>query len=372
MQTTESQAATPSRKRNGGIDLWKFIFSIVIVLFHFSENLGDDAIKLFSSGSIAVEFFFVVSGFLMFGSSRKYINNGCSVGKNTRHFLLHKISNMLPEMTVAWIIGFIVLHLHKSGLTLTSLFGDFLTGLWELLFVQFSGLSGFRANTVTWYISAMLLVMLVLFPLLIKNKSFFINIIAPATVIFMLGYLCANFGNLQDPSIWLGFCNRGLPRAFAEIALGCICFPLCQQLKQMNFSKLGAYLLSFFEMGGYLLMLIYSYNSSRGTLDFAILFCVAISITITFSEQSSIAFLFNHSVFSWLGKISFPLFLGHRYWGERIDEFFPQLSYFQRLLVYSMFVILTTAFIYFTAKAIRKCLPDLKKKCKQLLFVTQS
>lgn len=53
-------------KHNGIISLWKFIFCIVIIGFHLNAiqhykntNFG------FLYGSIAVEFFFIVSGYLL-------------------------------------------------------------------------------------------------------------------------------------------------------------------------------------------------------------------------------------------------------------------------------------------------------------------
>ena len=50
-----------------------------------------------------------------------------------------------------------------------------------------SGMAGYRVNTVTWYISAMILAMLILYPLLIKYKDTFFFIIAPCLSIFLLG-----------------------------------------------------------------------------------------------------------------------------------------------------------------------------------------
>ena len=43
--------------RNGKIDLLKFIFSIIVVIYHF--NVGNYHYTLFIKGYVAVEFFFV-------------------------------------------------------------------------------------------------------------------------------------------------------------------------------------------------------------------------------------------------------------------------------------------------------------------------
>ena len=52
-------------KKNGAIDFWKFAFSIMIVLFHSYYFANNEDGAIFREGRIAVEFFFIVSGFFM-------------------------------------------------------------------------------------------------------------------------------------------------------------------------------------------------------------------------------------------------------------------------------------------------------------------
>ena len=51
-------------KRNGKIDLLRFLFAVIIVLHHTRYLFGDEHC-FFHGGSLAVEFFFIVSGYLM-------------------------------------------------------------------------------------------------------------------------------------------------------------------------------------------------------------------------------------------------------------------------------------------------------------------
>ena len=52
-------------KHNGIISLWKFIFAIVIVLFHSNSYFSPEKRLFMSGGYIGVEFFFIVSGFYL-------------------------------------------------------------------------------------------------------------------------------------------------------------------------------------------------------------------------------------------------------------------------------------------------------------------
>ena len=55
-------------KRNQTIELLRFFFAVVIVLYHGRVIFP---ISLFPSGYLAVEFFFIVSGYMMVKSSKK-------------------------------------------------------------------------------------------------------------------------------------------------------------------------------------------------------------------------------------------------------------------------------------------------------------
>lgn len=343
-------------KRNGAIDFWRFIFSVIIVCFHGSKNLTGSKAPFFG-GAIAVEFFFLVSGFLMAASVGKY--SAERVGESTRTFLFHKIKGVFPEVLMGWCIGFIVKH-WSIHVTLAKLVRDFFTGLWELFFLRQSGFAGYNPNAVTWYLSSMLLAMFLLFPLLLKNKDTFINIIAPLLTIFLLGYLCITSKHLRKPTLWLGFCTKGTLRAVAEVCLGCICWAACQKLKSFQYTPLAKALFAFIELGGYICIVLYSNHFRANILDFAVVFLFAICITITFSHLSITASLFDNKVCYWLGKISLALYVSHAYWSHRLPDFFPDYSRRQLFFIYIIFAACTTAVIYLGAILIRKVIPKLR------------
>ena len=73
--------------RNGKIEFFRFFFSIAVLLFHLEKYIlgeskcgGDIGLSLFVHGAMGVEFFFLVSGFLMAKSAQKvYANNTMSL-----------------------------------------------------------------------------------------------------------------------------------------------------------------------------------------------------------------------------------------------------------------------------------------------------
>ncbi|MGN1031669.1 MAG: acyltransferase family protein [Butyricicoccaceae bacterium] len=356
-------------KRNGAIDFWKFVFSVLIVIFH-SRNLTENRTGTpFIGGVIGVEFFFLVSGFLMAASISKKESASVSVGEESREFLFHKIRGLYPEFLVAWLCGFVVEHIGiEKAVTLKVLLKDAATGVWELLFLRESGLTDFRANVVTWYLSAMLLAMLILVPIFLKNQKLFLNILAPGIAIFLLGYMCHNYHNLRGPTDWNGWCYKGLLRAIAELCLGCVCWMVCQRFKQLRLTGIARILLAVIELGSYAVVIMWAYGHSGDKMDYVMLTLLTIAVTITFSHMSAVAELFDHALMYWLGKFSFSIFLGHGYWSHALPRLFPQEGYRQLFPKYLVAVILTSAFIYLASELIRKSWPTVSQKIRKKLI----
>ena len=59
-------------KHNGIIGFWKFMFCMMVLLLHCSPNAK---LKIFKQGYLGVEFFFIVSGYLMASNTLKQKEN---------------------------------------------------------------------------------------------------------------------------------------------------------------------------------------------------------------------------------------------------------------------------------------------------------
>lgn len=367
----EERKNTQPQKRNGAIDFWKFVFSLVIVSFHTFHYRSINGMQPFISGNSSVEFFFLVSGFLMAQSA--YRNNAAfsdkgSLGEATFHFMKRKIKGLYPEFTVAWIFAFIVMHLAKKSFTLTSMAKDFLTGIWELCLLRMSGLAGYRANVVTWYISAMILAMLILYPLLFKYKDTFLFILAPALSIFLLGYMYQVFGSLNGGTTWQHFYYRGYMRALADLCLGCILWKICQAIKRYQYTELARILFSAVELSGYMFCLFWMFGKHSSEMTFVILMIFAVCIPITFSHKAITASLFDNRLCYFLGKASFSLYIGHIFWIKSLDAFFPSYTFKQQLLILAVLLAITVAAIMGLSDLIRKNMPSAVSLFKGLLI----
>ena len=351
-----------AKQRNGAIDFWRFVFAVILVIFHSSMleiNLlhpGEDYTFPFLVGSLSVEFFLLTSGFLFAKSLNKRPENNILSWKGTWAFMKGKLMSFYPAFLICLGLTFLITNATNlichvdpfiKGASVTdnikNLFINFGKLLYEATLLRNFGMDFERLLDQAWYLSAMLLVMLLLYPLYAKNKRRFENYIAPLIAIVLLGYLFMHGQSLLNPSkkfellYKYPITYKGNVRAMAEICLGVVCYRICEWLKRIDFTKLGKIVLAVIELFGYGFAIVYMHFMALGdctmfwhrlsiavaeksggafepidlmqtspfnAIQFVLLLFLSISIVITFSEKSAISKLFRHKIFIVLGQYS--------------------------------------------------------------------
>jgi len=308
----ETQNKVITKKHNGIISFWKFMFCFMIVVFHgklFAKS-SKDAILI--GGSIGVEFFFIVSGYLMTKSAlKKKDDTNESIGNETLKYVWKKYKSFIPYTLVTGIIGLIVYNIYNNPGIIKNL-----SNIHEILLFRMTGIRCLTVNIPTWYISSMLICMIILYPLLRKYKENFIYIVAPLIVLLGIGYLLHEYKNLRGPGIWLGITFKGNIRAFAELTLGSIVYLLSEKIKSIKFTNFGKLFITFIEIGSFILIFLISHFMESGIkYDGILLFIITVGITLAFSEQT-LEYNFLCNKFSyWLERLSLTLYMIH--WSVR-------------------------------------------------------
>ena len=354
------------KQHNVTIDFLRFLFSVIVVLHHSRYVLGDDNCY-FLGGSLAVEFFFFVSGYLLLvgvdkagrknsagdllsggvetkgvgagnllpgGADEKGVGAGTTgIGAETLHFILHKIRSFLPEFLIAWWIGFVLIGVVRQYGVLDYLkaFGN---DFWELTLVKMSGLFTHGIDGAMWYLSAMLLGMALLYPLLRTKRDLMTHLVCPLLALFLYGYLCQAEGHPRDPIVWLGLCYKGLVRAVAGLCTGVVICMAVRRIKKLapaGLTKLG----NAFAIGTQLLCLIltirYMAEQEPSEYDYFYMFLLMFLVLISFSGFGLESVLGNsqrlHLLSAFLGKYSLSLYLGHLYFAQHVNELLPEELY---------------------------------------------
>ncbi|MBQ7106509.1 MAG: acyltransferase [Clostridia bacterium] len=349
-------------KRIGEIELFRFIFTIIIIILHAQYLMGTDI--PFISGSLAVEFFFIVSGYLMMASitrlQDKTINN---LANETVGFIWKKIYPIYPEILVSFIIGFVFKSIARSYSIVDSV-KMFMGSFFEITLLQRTGIGEISVNSAIWYIHSMLLCMLILYPLIRKFPQMMQKVVMPVGALLLLGWLYQTYGNLLSPSVWTGFTFKGNIRAIAELSLGAVCYQFVDYLKSFNFNngiKIALTVIKWCCWTGSITYMYFYFTDHRG--DFGILFVIMLAVIISFSTQSIDAPIYQNKFVFWLGKISFPLYVAHIYFARNLGFILPaSLNDAAKMSIYFACSITAALIVTLAANGIRKLTPVIKEK----------
>lgn len=301
------------KEKNGKIELLRFIFAIAILLRHinlkvFNLDATIGPFSLSKLGYIGVEFFFLVSGYLMAMNIYKHKDEECTnLGVGTAKYIFRKIKAIFPYHLIACIAMAIILWVGSKQIVPWKV----IPRLPSILFVQTTGILGSESPLIAmeWYLSAMFLGMFILYPLCRKNYQKFIYWIAPLIVVLVLGYLNKATGFLSGSSTYMSFTYKCNFRAIGELALGMICFEVARHLKDLQLSKFKKIMLIVFENLCYIFVGIVMFSNLSSSYEMICLILLACAITITFGLFGNRYKMYNNKFTYFLGNISLPIYL---------------------------------------------------------------
>lgn len=282
----------PFSQKNNAIEFYRFIFAVIIYLLHAKTVLS---VNIFPFGYLSVEFFFILSGFLL--AKHNTISSLNSERKILQYFYT-KLKKIFPLHAFAWILMAII----SIKLYDVSVIPIITTGLTEFFLLEGFGFPKTLVNGVAWYLSAYFagLYIIVHCQLYIK-KELLLYFIAPLTILMGYGYIIKNFNHLN---VVAGYFL--LLRGVSGLMLGYLSFFIFQNIKETKTTK-KYYLCTIIEIvcGGLLLI-----NCMGIYVNFMLFpFISALLIVSTFTENSIFAKYLNNKIIAFLGKISLAFYL---------------------------------------------------------------
>ena len=149
------------KKRNGNIELMRFVFCVVIILFHINSRidvtlpsvLPGEYFSFFRRGCIGVEFFFLVSGYFMAASAKKNYETK-SIARSTQSFMYKKFLGIYPYHIVACVTNIVLLKAASILISHKNVSRNLLAMVPELFLVDYSGIYAKHGMTTAWYLGA--------------------------------------------------------------------------------------------------------------------------------------------------------------------------------------------------------------------------
>ena len=343
---------THASRHVGSIDVLKFLLAIAVVVLHAGEDeVFSGTTGHLSMGGLAVEGFFVISGCLMCASAeRDAARSTSSLGEDTARFIWRKVKGILVPYVVAVVIYF-ACWMHTTGWEMLAVEGDgafcrhVFRWLPNLLLIFMGGVMQDTALiNVVWYISAMLIVMLVIYPLVRRVGRNYTMVVAPFCAIMLMGFVYnIGGGSYKETVALVGFAPQGLVRAFIGINWGCVAYELSRHLKDLDLTNLARALLT---AAVACLLAIYfcvmEFGEDKDSYSMVLLLPALIGIL--FSGKMAGSGIFDNRASSYLGRASTYIYLYHAALRRVLYAYAPEITYHQALAVmllgsFAMFVV---------------------------------
>ena len=351
------------KPRNSYIDIIKLVFSIMIVLFHFGEGIAP-------SGRIAVEGFFMISGYLMMVkiSQNDRVPKNRYTGFQTIEFIIHKLKSLLVYLVPSFMLTIVVDTLYYNKPIL-----DVLKAL-PLYFFDVFPLNalGYRGNYIigiSWYLSSMFFSLAVLFPICVKYKEKFILKVGIPIALLIYGYLSCSIGTLAVP-VWYETLGKvqipmGLLRGIAGCTLGCVVFVIVEEIQRRKIEKTIRRKSLLLEMGGgaYFLYIVSCYPASR--YDYLMIFVLFGLLIIGISGITGLQHWYSFTWTRQLNICSIILVLNHYHWGQILSSKYGE-NKGDHFLEYCLYVLCSSAIVYLSVW-IYKRIQDKKRNRKTMI-----
>lgn len=328
------------KTRNGYIDLLRFVAACIIMYFHFEIApfiRPDGTPGSFPSGGLFVEFFFMLSGY--FAISSFYMSDGkLHIGK----YMLKKYVRFLPytffavTFTYVWILICSNPSLFEAAKTLCML-------PFEALLMRNTGINRVGHNGVLWYLSAMLITMPIILYTARRFPTVFKEYLVWVLPLCFYGYVLSRYGTIRTTH-W----QISNIRALAGMLLGCNIYFIVHAVENIRFSSRGKTILTVLELGLFGLILLFCMvrSFSKTYLD---AFCVLLMYLFTIVALSGKSWTskIQGRFFTYLGKISFPLYCVHYGYIDVVNKYFSGYRTRYRLLIFTGLVLATAIAVQF-------------------------
>ena len=370
------------KQKNGSVEFLRFLFTSIIIFFHINLDLWDQKkvvavirdipVTFFNHGNIGVEFFFLVTGWLMAKSIySRYIqtkttsyaggtgnmrsagktgntgNEGIAGGNGiedyadgtvtglfseTINFVTHKARAIFPYYLLACALTPLVRVMTDRTLT----FSYFLNRLPSLFFLQRVGI-GKPFIGCTWYLSSMLIALVAAYPLCRRFYKAYTLFIAPVLCAVLLGAIIVFTGSLGDIDDWFFFTYKTNIRAFAEISMGATAFEISRRMQGRVYPAAVRILLSLTALTCMSLSIAYMCSAMEGRLGIGVFYLLFVLVVIAFSGEGILCHTgcFSHPLFSYLGRISLPMYVTQTLLRRSVPWYFAGSSQWtQCVLIY--------------------------------------
>ena len=318
-------------KKNGYIELLRFILCLVIVIHH-SGFVSPDGSTFFKSGALAADAFFMITGYFTI----RHIEKAGVVENKMEYamkYTLKKLLRVLPYAAIGTFIAYLLIIIQKPS---DAPFMDYIITLqnmpFELILAPMTGvmnpdLSTYH-NAPLWFLSSMLIGLPWVIYLALRFRDVFKNYLVWFVPAFLEAWMVISYGGACPWQQYSGLLYSGVIRGFAGMMLGCSIYYAANALstKCIQIKKGTKIALTLLEVLLLVFVVYYMHRELTGYDEVFTLYVIGVVLTLAFSRISFTSQL-NGSLFSKLGSITMPIYCMH--WGvyQWVGTYLGHLGY---------------------------------------------
>ena len=307
-------------------EFWRFAFTALVCIYHGEFYFGDP--KLLPSGESAVEFFFILSGFLLMLSVSRGLAGRDErptpeqARKKALEYVKKKVLPIYPVLLIALILHYFVYPFTVSrymyggwGIRPTFLgqLKAFMNSEWEFLFLVGTPFGYNETSTPIvpmWFLTGLLIAGYIYTYLAYRHFDL-MKFLAPLLGVLGLTYFTLNSTFILDFYIKMGPFPAGVVRALTSMAFGMTVFLIYDRVKDIRLSKAWIVLLSALELYAIYRFFALTIHQDISVDNFRRTVYVMIIVLMAFWNVTLFARLLNRRIWDNLGKITLTMYLTH-------------------------------------------------------------
>ncbi|WP_028235558.1 acyltransferase family protein [Pseudobutyrivibrio sp. MD2005] len=282
------------------ISFWRVIFTYQIAIHHLYNRYAVPNFWM-----IGVEFFFIVSGYLLAEKAEK-------TNYSAYEYTALRIKRLFPEYVAAFLlcsfaIRYSVLWNSTNNWNI-GFYKDWflLYGYKELLMIHYWPWGGDyknMANIPTWYISVMLFCGLILYSLYRINKKLLCEVIIPLLIMFFYTISFKKYGNFTEDEYLCEVLSLKMIRGFTEMGIGILLHELSKKVEIKSKTLYG--IVGFIALS--IVCILSMHNGGYYNYIYTIL--IAIGVFCSFNYE----IVNGNRVISMFSALSYSIYLNHNF-----------------------------------------------------------
>jgi peptidoglycan/LPS O-acetylase OafA/YrhL len=301
------------------LDSLRGISASIIVFVHLEGDALVKSMPLVKNGGLFVDFFFVLSGFVIASSYGQRLADGFSISS----FMLLRLGRIFP-LHIFVLLLYLPVALLKGGY---SLFDFIDASLLLQVWTPYAWPGHINPwNPPSWSISAEVWTYLLFAIICGISRSIFIPAFAlfiPASVIGLLAF--------HGPHLDACFAGSGFLRCLFGFSFGVVCYKVWNDLSGMTFSITMATVIESIAVTACILSITYS----DGTLSMLCPAAFANAVFVFAFQQGLLSNLLRTKFFVLLGAWSYSIYMIHEFVMAR---FYNVVSYISRYIALPFFI----------------------------------